>query len=70
MHLIHAYGPTETTTFATTARIERAEGEARLPIGKPIGNTRAYLLDARGRPVPMGAVGNCTSAAWGWRWAT
>uniref|UniRef100_UPI00388F5B50 amino acid adenylation domain-containing protein n=1 Tax=Serratia marcescens TaxID=615 RepID=UPI00388F5B50 len=56
VHLIHAYGPTETTTFATTARIERAEGEARLPIGKPIGNTRAYL-DARGRPVPMGAVG-------------
>ncbi|RLO25777.1 hypothetical protein CLM65_24275, partial [Serratia marcescens] len=49
VHLIHAYGPTETTTFATTARIERAEGEARLPIGKPIGNTRAYLLDARGR---------------------
>ncbi|HBC5211361.1 TPA: amino acid adenylation domain-containing protein, partial [Serratia marcescens] len=47
VHLIHAYGPTETTTFATTARIERAEGEARLPIGKPIGNTRAYLLDAR-----------------------
>ncbi|HIF6659724.1 TPA: amino acid adenylation domain-containing protein, partial [Serratia marcescens] len=46
VHLIHAYGPTETTTFATTARIERAEGEARLPIGKPIGNTRAYLLDA------------------------
>ncbi|HEJ8056806.1 TPA: amino acid adenylation domain-containing protein [Serratia marcescens] len=57
VHMIHAYGPTETTTFATTARIERAEGEARLPIGKPIGNTRAYLLDARGRPVPMGAVG-------------
>ncbi|HGM6676360.1 TPA: amino acid adenylation domain-containing protein [Serratia marcescens] len=57
VHLIHAYGPTETTTFATTARIEQAEGEARLPIGKPIGNTRAYLLDARGRPVPMGAVG-------------
>ena len=57
VYLIHAYGPTETTTFATTARIERAEGEARLPIGKPIGNTRAYLLDARGRPVPMGAVG-------------
>ncbi|WP_336948335.1 amino acid adenylation domain-containing protein [Serratia nevei] len=57
VHLIHAYGPTETTTFATTARIERAEGEARLPIGKPIGNTRAYLLDARGRPVLMGAVG-------------
>ncbi|MGQ6623678.1 amino acid adenylation domain-containing protein [Serratia sp. IR-2025] len=57
VQLIHAYGPTETTTFATTARIERAEGEARLPIGKPIGNTRTYLLDARGRPVPMGAIG-------------
>ncbi|CAI2046294.1 non-ribosomal peptide synthetase [Serratia marcescens] len=57
VHLIHAYGPTETTTFATTARIERAEGEARLPIGKPIGNTRAYLLAARGRGGRMGGGG-------------
>ena len=55
MHLIHAYGPTETTTFATTARIERAEGEARLPIE----TDRQYprLLAGRPRaPVPMGAV--------------
>ncbi|WP_262188203.1 non-ribosomal peptide synthetase, partial [Serratia ficaria] len=57
VRLIHAYGPTETTTFATTAQIEHAEGCVRLPIGKPVGNTRAYLLDGRGRPVPIGAVG-------------
>ncbi|MGB7996629.1 MAG: AMP-binding protein, partial [Photobacterium halotolerans] len=55
--LIHAYGPTETTTFATTAHIEHFDGHDRLPIGKPIGNTRAYVLDARGRVVPRGAVG-------------
>ncbi|WP_454878888.1 amino acid adenylation domain-containing protein [Serratia inhibens] len=55
--LIHAYGPTESTSFATTALIERAEGYKRLPIGRPIGNTRAYLLDSRGRPAPVGAVG-------------
>ncbi|MBD8514514.1 amino acid adenylation domain-containing protein [Photobacterium sp. CAU 1568] len=55
--LIHAYGPTETTTFATTAHIEHFDGHDRLPIGKPVGNTRAYVLDARGRVVPRGAVG-------------
>lgn len=57
VQLIHAYGPTEATTFATTAAIAEVQGATRLPIGKPIGNTRAYVLDARGRPAPLGAIG-------------
>ncbi|KAF9342305.1 hypothetical protein BGX26_007829, partial [Mortierella sp. AD094] len=57
-HLIHCYGPTETTTFATTYRVARIEdGQNRLPIGRPISNTKVYVLDALHQPVPSGVVG-------------
>ncbi|QPQ89137.1 amino acid adenylation domain-containing protein (plasmid) [Burkholderia gladioli] len=59
-YLIHCYGPTETTTFATTCELvlDGAQPDShRLPIGRPIANTRIYLLDAYGQPVPLGAVG-------------
>ncbi len=56
--LINGYGPTETTTFATTYRIVAVADDLRsIPIGRPIANTRVYLLDQRGHPVPIGAVG-------------
>ncbi|WP_439952596.1 AMP-binding protein, partial [Escherichia coli] len=55
--MINAYGPTECTVFATTATIERVDPWQRLPIGRPIGNTRIYLLDEHGQPVPLGATG-------------
>jgi amino acid adenylation domain-containing protein len=56
--LLSGYGPTETTTFATTYRIgSRPDESASVPIGRPISNTRIYLLDAQGEPVPLGAVG-------------
>jgi len=62
-HLLCAYGPTETTTFATTCEIEQMDAVARsVPIGRPIGNTRVYLLDRRGRPVPIGWKERFTSA--------
>ncbi|KAF9343152.1 hypothetical protein BGX26_006181, partial [Mortierella sp. AD094] len=57
-HLIHCYGPTETTTFATTYKVSRIEDhQNRLPIGRPISNTKAYVLDDFRRPVPLGVVG-------------
>ncbi|PHM39143.1 Amino acid adenylation [Xenorhabdus mauleonii] len=57
-HLLHVYGPTETTTFATAYDMPLLEGEDRkLPIGKPINNTRIYILDGQGQPVPPGAAG-------------
>ncbi|MER9502742.1 AMP-binding protein, partial [Mesorhizobium sp. M0587] len=57
--LRNLYGPTETTIWSTTFLTEtRIEAPHRnIPIGRPIANTRIYLLDAHGQPVPLGAVG-------------
>ncbi|PHM39382.1 Amino acid adenylation [Xenorhabdus mauleonii] len=56
--LLNAYGPTEGTTFTTTYRIETlAAGTTNIPIGRPIANTRVYLLDEQGQPVPLGRAG-------------
>ncbi|MCC7249819.1 MAG: amino acid adenylation domain-containing protein, partial [Lysobacter sp.] len=56
--LIHCYGPTETTTFATTLMVPREiDPTRRPPIGRPIANARIYILDARGEPVPIGIAG-------------
>ena len=57
--LINGYGPTETTTFATYHIIERdVRGRASIPIGRPLDNTRVYVLDARQRPVAQGLPGD------------
>lgn len=58
MHLLNAYGPTETTTFATTYRAEAVVSDAKsVPIGRPIANTQVYILDQELRPVPIGVSG-------------
>jgi len=55
VQLLHVYGPTESTTFATWHRVEAVPEEATtLPIGRPISNTEAFLLDAQLQPVPVG----------------
>ncbi len=57
-HLINGYGPTETTTFAITHEIAFVPENARsVPIGRPIANTRVYILDPHGDPVPVGVAG-------------
>src|SRR5450830_434996 len=53
--LINNYGPTETTVVATSGLID--EHAATLHIGKPVANTRVYLLDEQLRPVPLGVPG-------------
>ncbi|HKI06703.1 MAG TPA: amino acid adenylation domain-containing protein, partial [Thermoanaerobaculia bacterium] len=50
--LWNVYGPTETTVWST---VEEIHGP--ISIGRPIGNTEAYVLDGRGNPVPVGALG-------------
>ncbi|WP_330873052.1 amino acid adenylation domain-containing protein [Xanthomonas fragariae] len=54
--LLNGYGPTETTTFATTHRITEVSASS-IPIGRPIGNTQVYVLDAQRKPMPIGVVG-------------
>jgi len=57
--LINGYGPTETTTFALTHRIQLSELDAMrsVPIGRPITRTALYILNRRGEPLPAGMVG-------------
>ena len=56
--LLNLYGPTETTSIATSYPAMLLDNEARtVPIGRPISNTNVYILDAHFRPVPIGAVG-------------
>jgi len=52
------YGPTETTITSIELSINRNdEVSFNLPIGKPLSNTRVYLLDIWQKPVPSGVVG-------------
>lgn len=56
--LLHVYGPTETTTFATWHRVEAVASDTTpVPIGRPIANTHAFILDAHRQPVPIGVGG-------------
>ncbi|HEX6359996.1 amino acid adenylation domain-containing protein [Actinophytocola sp.] len=49
----NAYGPTETTVWSAAGIV----ADEQVHIGPPIANTRLYVLDPRGEPVPIGVVG-------------
>ncbi|WP_169734039.1 non-ribosomal peptide synthetase [Zymobacter palmae] len=53
--LWNMYGPTETTVWSTMQLLSTRE--AQVSIGRPIANTRAYVLDEQQHPVPVGVVG-------------
>jgi amino acid adenylation domain-containing protein len=56
--LINGYGPTESTTFATCYPIRQLPPDApSVPIGRPIGNTRIYVVDEKLRAAPPGEPG-------------
>ncbi|AMV71109.1 glutamate-1-semialdehyde aminotransferase [Desulfuromonas sp. DDH964] len=52
--IFNVYGPTETTIWSTSTRIN---GKERPSIGRPLCNEQVYILDRRLRPVPPGTVG-------------
>nr|WP_234347301.1 non-ribosomal peptide synthetase [Streptomyces specialis] len=55
--IINGYGPTETTVGATLSDALDATRGGPVPIGRPLDNTRVYVLDSRLRPVPPGVAG-------------
>jgi amino acid adenylation domain-containing protein/non-ribosomal peptide synthase protein (TIGR01720 family) len=55
--IANIYGPTEATVYATAWYSDETDLEQAPPIGRPIANTRVYVLDAGLRPVPVGVPG-------------
>lgn len=53
--LINNYGPTESTVVATSGKI--GDDEPSLHIGRPIANTKIYILNSSRQPVPIGVPG-------------
>ena len=55
LQIVNGYGPTENTTFSLTFRIDSAADQ--IPLGKPVNNSRAYIMSQKGRLLPVGVVG-------------
>jgi len=58
--IFNHYGPTETTVGVTTYHVDETVKDARsvtLPIGRPLPNVQAYVLDRQMEPVPIGVAG-------------
>ena len=57
VRLVNVYGPTETCIEATAGIVADETDPGVQPIGRPLGNYRAYVLDGRLRPLPVGVPG-------------
>lgn len=56
--LVNGYGPTEVSVMSTTFTVnDRSELDAPVPIGRPMRNVTAHVLDPQGRPVAVGRRG-------------
>ncbi|RJS12520.1 non-ribosomal peptide synthetase, partial [Corallococcus sp. H22C18031201] len=69
--LINGYGPTENTTFSATHSLRGGDSVGRtVPIGRPLSNSTAWVLDGRQQPVPPGVPGELyvggDGLAWGY----
>ncbi|WP_327120821.1 amino acid adenylation domain-containing protein [Streptomyces sp. NBC_01341] len=57
LRVLHVYGPTETTTFATRYDVAADRPPGPPPVGRPLDGMRGYVLDDSLTPVPTGVVG-------------
>ena len=57
IEIINGYGPTENTTFSLTYRINENKFTNAIPIGYPLNNRTAYIIDKYGQIVPIGVPG-------------
>ncbi len=62
VRLVNTYGPTEATVVATLCDLQEAEDDPssaprHVAIGRALGHARAYVLDPRGEPAPVGVPG-------------
>lgn len=55
--VINGYGPTENTTFSLTYGVEAKELHNSIPIGRPLSNRTAYIVNGNGQLVPIGVPG-------------
>ena len=68
--LVNAYGPTETSVMISTHRMRPGDERspeltapgAKIPVGRPIANTRARVVDRRLRPVGIGVSGQIVAS--------
>jgi amino acid adenylation domain-containing protein len=64
VRLENLYGPTEAAIYATWYSLPRGKDLKRVPIGKPLSNTRSYILDENLELMPVGLTGElCLSGA-------
>ena len=63
--LLNGYGPTESTTFTSTHRISDDSTQGAIPIGRPIGNTRLYIVNSDLEPLTPGLPGEVMIAGMG-----
>ena len=55
--IINGYGPTENTTFSSTYKITEKSISSDIPIGRPLSNRRAYVLNEQHQLAPIGSEG-------------
>ncbi|SDY17809.1 non-ribosomal peptide synthetase [Thermoactinomyces sp. DSM 45892] len=65
VQLINLYGPTEMTVYATGYPLSKDEDHIHVPIGKPLANMEAYIVNSHSQLQPVGVIGELCLAGRG-----